>query len=408
MWILFKIAWRNIWRNKKRSLVIMVAIALGLTGGNFISATYMGLMNKTVKENIEKQLSHIQLHHPDFIADRNLKYQIPDAQRIAREVRRIPGIQSVAERTCLDGMAASPHLTAGVKITGVIPSREIKTTHFDEQIVEGTYFTEEGRLPSIIIGRELAEDMQSSVGSRIVLTFQDTEGELINASFRVEGIFQATATSFERGTIFVKSNDIKEIIGKEQIFTEIALSLQQEDLLEDIAKTLRQQYPDLSVRTWGELAPDLEFVAEITEKSLLMITAIILLGVAFGILNTILMSVLERTRELGMLMSIGMKRIRVFSMVVLETILLSLTGGAAGLTASFMLVSFLQQRGMNLSSIGGEALRDFGFSPFIYPELDAIYYLKVTAMVVVFAILAAIYPARKATRLEPADAVRHE
>ncbi len=408
MWILFKIAWRNIWRNKKRSLVIMVAIALGLTGGNFISATYMGLMNQTIEESIEKQLSHIQLHDPDFIADREIRNRIPDARLIADEIRSIPGVLSVAERTSLDGMAASPHLTAGVRITGIIPEREIETTRFNEQIVEGTYFTEEGRLPSVVIGRELAEELQSNVGSRIVLTFQDTEGDLIHASFRVEGIFQATATAFEKGTVFIRSDDISEIIGNEQIFTEIALLLQQEDLLEDISETLRQQYPDLTVRTWKELAPDLEFVVEITEKSLLMITAIILLGVAFGILNTILMSVLERTRELGMLMSVGMKRIQVFFMVILETVLLSLTGGVAGLTASFLLISFLQQRGMDLSSIGGEALRDFGFSPFIYPELDAIFYLKVTAMVVAFAILAAIYPARKATKLEPADAVRHE
>ena len=408
MWILFKIAWRNIWRNKKRSLVIMVAIALGLTGGNFISATYMGLMNQTIEESIEKQLSHIQLHDPDFIADREIRNRIPDARLIADEIRSIPGVLSVAERTSLDGMAASPHLTAGVRITGIIPEREIETTRFNEQIVEGTYFTEEGRLPSVVIGRELAEELQSNVGSRIVLTFQDTEGDLIHASFRVEGIFQATATAFEKGTVFIRSDDISEIIGNEQIFTEIALLLQQEDLLEDISETLRQQYPDLTVRTWKELAPDLEFVVEITEKSLLMITAIILLGVAFGILNTILMSVLERTRELGMLMSLGMKRIQVFFMVILETVLLSLTGGVAGLTASFLLISFLQQRGMDLSSIGGEALRDFGFSPLIYPELDAIFYLKVAAMVVGFAILAAIYPARKATKLEPADAVRHE
>ena len=386
----------------------MVAIALGLTGGNFISATYMGLMNQTIEESIEKQLSHIQLHDPDFIADREIRNRIPDARLIADEIRSIPGVLSVAERTSLDGMAASPHLTAGVRITGIIPEREIETTRFNEQIVEGTYFTEEGRLPSVVIGRELAEELQSNVGSRIVLTFQDTEGDLIHASFRVEGIFQATATAFEKGTVFIRSDDISEIIGNEQIFTEIALLLQQEDLLEDISETLRQQYPDLTVRTWKELAPDLEFVVEITEKSLLMITAIILLGVAFGILNTILMSVLERTRELGMLMSVGMKRIQVFFMVILETVLLSLTGGVAGLTASFLLISFLQQRGMDLSSIGGEALRDFGFSPLIYPELDAIFYLKVTAMVVGFAILAAIYPARKATKLEPADAVRHE
>ena len=408
MWILFKIAWRNIWRNKKRSMVIMVAIALGLTGGNFLSAAYMGLMNQTVEESIEKQLSHIQMHHPDFVADREARHRIPQGREIARDLRENTAIRSVAERTSIDGMVASPHLTAGVRITGVNPDQERTTTRFDEQIEEGSYFGEEGRLPEIVIGRELAGELQSETGSRIVLTFQDINGELIHASFRVTGIFQATATAYEKGVVFVRASDLNDLIGNSETVTEIAILLQREDQLNPISENLSGEYPDLKVRTWKELAPDLEFVVEITEQSLLMITAIILLGVAFGILNTILMSVMERTRELGMLMSIGMKRARVFFMVILETVLLSLTGGVAGLAASFVLISLLHQRGIDLTVIGGEALRDFGFSPFIYPELDAIFYLKVTAMVVGFAILAAIYPARKATRLEPANAVRHE
>ena len=389
-------------------MVIMVAIALGLTGGNFLSAAYMGLMNQTIEESIEKQLSHIQIHHPDFVADREVRHRIPQGSRIARELRDNEAILSVAERTSLDGMVASPHLTAGVRINGVNPDQERATTRFDEQIEEGSYFGEEGRLPEIVIGKELAGELQSEPGSRIVLTFQDIHGELIHASFRVTGIFRATATAYEKGVVFVQASDLNELTGNTETVNEIALLLKDEGRLKPISESLRNEYPDLKVRTWKELAPDLEFVADITEQSLLMIMAIILLGVAFGILNTILMSVLERTRELGMLMSIGMKRARVFFMVILETLLLSLTGGVAGLAASFVLISLLHQRGIDLTVIGGEALRDFGFSPLIYPELDAMFYLKVTALVVAFAILAAIYPARKATRLEPANAVRHE
>ncbi len=145
---------------------------------------------------------------------------------------------------------------------------------------------------------------------------------------------------------------------------------------------------------------------EYTELSLVVIVAVILLGVAFGILNTILMSVLERTRELGVLLSVGMKKSRVFAMVILETVFLSLTGGAAGFASAFALITLLQPRGIDLSRIGGEALRDFGFSPILYPELELDFYIKVTLMIILFAILAAIYPARKAVKLQPAEAVR--
>ncbi len=405
---LIKIAWRNIWRNKKRSLVIITAIALGLTGGNFISSAYLGLMNQTLEETIEKQLSHIQIHNPKFIEDREVHHRIENARYIVQDFEKHSDVQSVALRTAMDGMAASPHFTAGVSIVGVYPERELETTRFDELIVKGAYFEEKGRLPPVVIGEELAGKLQSDTGSRIVLTFQDKEGELTSASFRVEGIFRATATAFEMSTVFVEAEDIKSLVGDKEAVTEIAVRLHDRDRSDAVTEELKSSCPDLTVRNWKQIGPDLSFLMEYTKTSLLIIMAVILLGVAFGILNTILMSVLERTRELGMLMSVGMKRVRVTAMIVLETVMLSLTGGVFGLFFSFALVSILSHTGMDLSAIGGEALRDFGFSPVVYPELHGAFYLQVAVMIVLFAILASIYPARKAAGLQPAEAVRKE
>ncbi len=406
MHTLVKISWRNIWRNKRRSLVIMTAIALGLTGGIFISAAYMGLMNQTIEESIYTQLSHIQIHHPDFVNDKELRHAIAGAGDIAETLRNKDEVRAVARRSVTDGMVASPHLSSGVSIRGVHPEEERQTTSFHEQLEQGTYFTENGRLPSVVIGEALADDLQSQHGSRIVLTFHDARGEMISASFRVEGTFRSTASAYEKGNVFVRARDLAQLTGGDETITEIAILLKDEKHLESIQSALQQDYPELKIRTWNELAPDLEFVLEYTEMSLMWIIAVILLGVAFGVLNTILMSVLERTRELGVLLSLGMKKSRVFTMVILETVFLSLTGGAAGFAAAIVLINLLQPRGIDLTLIGGEALRDFGFSPILYPELELDFYLKVTVMIVLFAILAAIYPARKAIKLQPADAVR--
>ncbi len=406
MHTLVNISWRNIWRNKRRSLVIMTAIALGICGGLFISAAYMGLMNQTIEESIHTQLSHIQVHHPDFIHDRELRHAIAGAGEIAETLRNKDEVRAVASRSVAGGMAASPHLSSGVSIRGVYPEEERQTTSFHEQVKLGTYFTENGRLPSVVIGEALADDLQANPGSRIVLTFQDTLGEMISASFRVEGVFRATASAYEKGNVFVRASDLAELTGSGAAITEIAVLLKDEKYIEKIRATLQQDHPKLKIRSWTELAPDLEFVIDYTELSLMWIVAIILLGVSFGILNTILMSVLERTRELGVLLSIGMKKSQVFTMVLLETVFLSLTGGAAGFASAFALIKLLQPRGIDLTYIGGEALRDYGFSPILYPELDLGFYIKVTIMIILFAILAAIYPARKAIKLQPAEAVR--
>ncbi len=405
---LIKIAWRNVWRNKTRSLVIIIAISLGLIGGNFISSAYIGLMNQTIKETIEKQISHIQFHDPDFISDRELRYNIEDAHNIFDELLKHPKIKSVAARTKMDGMIASPYLSSGVTIIGVEPEWELKTTAFDEQIIEGTYFKEDGRLPSIVIGEELADKMQSRVGSRIVLTFHDVDGEMISATFRVEGIFRSVAAAYEMQNIFVETNDINRLISGEDKITEIAVLLKDHDKYREVAAGLSNKYTGIKVRHWDEIAPDIQFIVEYTEMSMIAIIAVIMLGVSFGILNTILMSVLERVRELGMLMSIGMKRIKIFSMIVLETVFLSITGGVVGMVLSSLLIGYVHNTGLDLSAIGGEGLREFGFSPLIYPELNVSFYIQVTIVIVIFAILASIYPARKAIKLAPAQAVRQE
>ncbi len=406
MGTLFKIAWRNIWRNKRRSLVIMTAIALGLTGGNFIASAYMGLMHQTLEESVHKQLSHIQIHHPDFVADRDIRYPIDRALTLADSLRRLEDVKAVSARLVIDGMVASAHHSAGVTIRGIHPGQERQTTGLDTRIEEGSYFTEQGRFPSVIIGKELAGELQGGIGSRIVLTFQDKQAGMISASFRVEGLFSSASADWEKGNVYVRIGELWELAEVDEAVTEIALLLHQDDRLGTMTSGLKERFPGLSVRNWKQIAPELEFIVEYTEMSLLWIVGIILLGVAFGILNTILMSVLERTHELGVLLSVGMKKARVFSMVMLETIMLSLTGGVVGLAASRLIIGFLQPRGIDLTLIGGEALREWGFSPVLTPELHAGFYLKVTLMIVFFAILAAIYPARKAITLQPAEAVR--
>ena len=405
---LIKVAWRNIWRNPARSSLIIGAITVGLVAGNFISAASVGWMNQAFEDTIERRISHVQLHDPDFVAEGEARHRIEDGFAIVQELQEHPDVKAVAGRTVLDGMVASPHLSAGVKIIGINREREMRVTGLHEQIERGTFFTDEGRLPSVVIGETLAGKLRADTGSRIVLTFQDVEGEMISASFRIEGIFTSSSTVYEERMVFVPARDINELIGDTGAVTEIAALLYDHDYVKRMTEELKQSYPALSVRNWEDLAPELALQLSLTEQSLLWMIAIILFAVGFGLLNTILMSVLERTRELGMLMAIGMKKANVFGMVILETIMLSLTGGVVGIVISFMLVSYLNSIGIDLSAVGGENLREFGFSPIVHPDLEFVFYFKVAMLVVLFAILAALYPAVKAVKLVPAEAVRQE
>ncbi len=408
MQTLIKISWRNIWRNRTRSIIIIAAIVLGLMGGVFSAGMRLGVETQQFEETVENQISHIQLHHPEFIANPEAHYRISSGFEMADEIRKMEGIKTVATRTVFDGMVATASKNAGVRIKGIEPDIEAQTTGLDKLLEEGTYFEEEGRLPSAIIGQRMASNLNAGVGSRIVLTFQDIHGEMLSASFRVEGIYSVTSLSFEERTLFVKADELNALVDDPDAVTEIALVLQNLDDYTAITAQLKEIYPDTEVRHWADLAPSLYYSLEFLHQNLMWVVGIIILGVSFGLLNTILMSVLERVNELGVLMAIGMKKVRVFSMVVMETTMLSAVGGVIGIACSYIMIILLNINGIDMSSAGGEGLGEFGYASHIYLKVPPQLYYEIGILVVAFAILAAIYPAWKAIRLQPAEAVRQE
>ncbi len=403
---LIKISWRNIWRNKTRSVVIIVAIVLGLMGGVFGAAMRLALEKQQFEDTIETQISHIQIHHPEFIANPEARFHISDGLEIASDLNKRDDIKVASPRIVFDGMAATANLNAGVRIKGIDTEIEDKTTGLEELIIEGSYLIEEGRIPSIIIGRRLAEKLNTAVGSRMVLTFQDIEGEVINASFRIEGIYSLPSRTFEERKVFVKNTVINEIIGDAKAVSEIAIVINNPDDFRSVASELQNAYPDTRVRHWGDLQPSLYYSLEVLDEALIWILIIVIMAVSFGLLNTILMSILERARELGMLLAIGMKRAKIFSMIVMETTIISLFSGVVGLLMSYGMISILNNTGVPIP--GGDGLSELGYASVLYPSLETGFYFQIVVVLVVFAVLASIYPAWKAIRLQPAEAVRQE
>ncbi len=403
---LIKISWRNIWRNRSRTLVIVAALILGIMGGIFSTALRLAAEEQQFEDTIENMISHIQIHHSQFIANPEAHYRISQGARVAAEISQRPGIKVVSPRTVFDGMAASANKSTGVRIKGVDAETEARTTRLEELIQEGNYFAEERRLPPAIVGQALAAELMSGVGSRIVLTFQDIHGNMVSASFRIEGLYSVTSRRFEETTVYVQASDLNELIGDQEAVHEIAILLDDADRYRQTADELRQAYPDLEVRHWADMDPALHYALEVLDQLLIWMVGIIILGVSFGLLNTILMSILERVRELGVLLAIGMKRLKVFSMVLMETTMISVIGGIIGLSLSYIMIRILNVRGVTIP--GGEGLEDFGFASVLYPSVDLGFYFEIGILVVSFAILASIYPAWKAIRIAPAEAVRQE
>ncbi len=403
---LIKISWRNIWRNRSRSLTIITALAIGLMGGVFSASMRLALEQQQFEDTIDNQVSHIQLHHPDFIANPEAGYHLAGGREMASEISERDDVVVASPRSVVDGMIASANTNSGVRIKGIDPETEARTTGLDELLTDGTYFSENGRMPSLLIGRALAEKLNSGVGSRLVLTFQDIDGEIVSASFRVEGIYKLTSKSFEERTVFVNAPDLNDIIGDADVVTEIAVVIADPDEYREVAANLGELYPNAKVRHWADLQPALYYSLEVLGEALIWILVIIIMAVSFGLLNTILMSILERVRELGVLLAVGMKRRKVFSMIVAETTIIALIGGVIGLFLSWGMIEILGKTGVPIP--GAEGLEDFGYASVLYPRIETAFYFEIAVVLVIFAVLASIYPAWRAIRLQPAEAVRQE
>lgn len=397
------LSWRNIWRSKVRSLVIITAIALGLWGGVFMMGLSFGMSEQRKEDLIKTQLSHIQIHQPAYLNNREVKHLIPGGQRIAEQIRQDTMVKAATARVMLGGMISSAAGGHGVMIIGVDPETETTVTNIHEKLTEGAFL--EGKGNQLFIGESLAHKLKVKLRSKVVLTFQDTSGSIRTDLYRIGGLFRTVSSMFDESTIYARQGDLNKTMETEGIVHEIALLVQDQQMLPELQENLKTKHPALEVRNWKEVSPELKFMDEMMDSFLYLFLGIILLALTFGLVNTMLMAILERTRELGMLMAVGMTRIRVFLMIVIETTYLTLVGGAAGMGLAYLTISWLGKKGLNLEFMM-DGLEMYGMSPVIYPQLDFEFYPKVTLMIIAFAIISSIYPAWKALRLKPVEAIR--
>jgi ABC-type lipoprotein release transport system permease subunit len=403
--MLWHIAWRNVWRNRLRSLVIASAIAFGLLGGVFSYAFMMGLVNQAVRNAVRTELGSFQAHNPEYPADRDLRFVIENTDALLAEMRALPGVVGASARIVGTAMLSSAEGTAAVRIAGVDLARDGEVTNLAEKLVEGEYLSADERIP-ILISRETADDLEVKLRSRVVASVVSPSGEIVYGAFRVVGIFETVSSMFDKSNVFVTREDLAELTGfSVGTASEIIVRVEPRDAGDAVAAIVVAQHPELLIRTWRDLSPQLQLAADFGAIFGLAFLAIILTALGFGIVNTMLMVVMERTREIGMLMALGMSRARVFWMLLYETTFLSIVGGIAGLTLSFALVGYLGRVGVNMQA-WAEGFSAIGYDSMIYPETTPTFYFQVAAMVLLTAFLASLYPARRALKLLPAAAIR--
>lgn len=401
--MILKIAWRNIWRSRTRSLVVVGAIALGVWSVLFLMGFSQGLIEGYIANLIESELSHIQIHHPEYKKDYDIQFARSNPDPQAAEIAAVPGVKALTNRTLVNGMISSSKGARGIRVKGVDPAPEAIVTNLDKKILEGAYFPE-GKKNQILVGRSLADKLGLKLRTKIVLTFQNLEGEITASAFRITGIFETDNKQYDESQVFVMREELNGLLGAPGLGHETAILVDQNEDMAPVAAALRLKYPDQLVETYRQISPEADLFDSQLQLSSVIFMTIVMLALAFGIVNTMLMAVLERVRELGMLMAVGMNKLRVFLMIVTETILLGMIGAPIGLGLGALTISSLGHTGMDLS-MWSKGMQEFGISEMVYPALDPALYGQLVFAVLITAVIGSIYPALKAIRLRPVDAI---
>lgn len=411
--MLFSIAWKNVWRNKLRSLIVIISITIGLLGGLFYLAFSNGMVQFQIGSSIKTEIANIQLHNPKYLINDEITYTISNPKEKILKILEIDEVKAAASRIKSMAMVSSANSGTGVTIYGINIENEKTVSDLHTKLINGSYFKTKIRNP-VVIGNKLAEKLKVKVNSKIVITIQDFNGNITYGAFKVAGIFKTHNTMYDQANIFVTQDDLSKLLSfSDNQTSEIAILLNHNDYTDVVDAKIKSLFSteiaqgELVVRSWSIINPILKMLNEMTIQFTMIFVIIILVALSFGIINTMLMAIMERVREIGMLMAIGMSKVRVFLMIMMETIFLSIIGGILGLFLSWVMVSISYKTGIDLSSFA-EGLNAIGYSSFIRPELDLFFYFFIGSLVILTAMFASIFPARKALKLKPSEAIRQD
>lgn len=402
--MILQLAWRNIWRNPIRSLVIILSVAAGLFAAIAVLALYDGMLSSRLRTVIDTETGHIQLHDPRFREDMEAAFVLPNGNQYPQKVLSDPRVRALALRVLTSGMLATASGSSGVNMYGIDEIQERKVSQWDKRFKDTASRLKDSR--SIVIGKKLSTKLNLQEGDKVVLTMTDKDGNMVSAAMRIRGIYETANTPLDEVNVFMRDETLAELLGIPGQRHEMVVVLHADDSLEAVQSQLKQQYPALLVESWKALSPETDLMINTVDYYSYIIVIIILVALSFGIVNTMMMSVLERRKEIAMMTALGIGSKRMLWLITIETVFLTMVGIPVAILVGWLVVDYFHRKGLDLSGMGEEMMKSFGFENLIYPGFPVEKLPAIILLVFISALLASVFPAVKSLRIDPARALQ--
>ena len=401
--IVAKLAWRNLWRNHRRTVVMVSAIAVGVWAMIFMTALMHGMVNEMVVDGIRALPGHVQMHHPGFRDDPGINklLEMPDSKITA--AFDAGNFVDWSSRIKVPAVVSSERDSRGVTLFGIDPQRERDITFVAADIAQGRYLDsadDEG----VVIGQKLAENLETKLGKRIVIMSQDPANEIADRGFRIVGIFKAKLEIYETSMVFAGKSVTQKMLNMPGRVNEVVVLGDDYRNVEPLLARVRAiagKGPE--VLPWDEVDAYLGTMMKVMDGFVLVWMVIIFLALSFGLVNTLVMAVFERVREIGLMMALGMRPSSIVWQIIIESMLLLVIGLAIGNIVALATVYWLQD-GINISAVA-QGMEMMGAGSMLYPKLTVVDIVLANTIVLVLGLFASLSPAWRASRYDPIEAI---
>ncbi|MDQ1325290.1 MAG: hypothetical protein QG564_414 [Campylobacterota bacterium] len=399
-----QLAWKSLMRRKTRTWMVITMIAMSLSGLLLLQGIYDGMVSHMINTAIRSDSGEISLYASKYRLEKNLDYRIGNLEDIKKYLDKQNMIDAYVIRLAQEGLAATAHKSLGAILKGISLEDERRFGNFDTFLSQGEYsFGDKDR--EALVGFKLAEKLKATLGSRLIFTAQDANGEINAIAFRIKGIVKTGGLAIDEGSIFISMEKMAEFLSLSGAATQIALRIKNESKIKNVQNALQREFESIDVLRWDELYPLLIQMREMMDVFNMVSYMIVFTIAALGIFGVILVSILERVREFSIMLAIGTPYQNIRHQIVTEAFIMSLFGYVLGAFSGGILLLYTASSGIDFRYFEA-GLESFGLNAVLYADIRGYYFLQAFGAVFFATLLSVLWPLRVLKKIKPIEAIQ--